>query len=108
RRFVRRFQVLSPDGAVTPEFARAPSMGSGEMVCGGCAAKVGESALSRALERLGVPADPMVVLGLAERDDVAAVATERGELIVSSVDSFRAFTDDPYVVGRVAAVNAAS
>jgi selenide,water dikinase len=55
-----------------------------------------------------VPADPAVVLGLAEPDDAAAVVTERGEVIVSSVDMFRGFTDDPYVVGRVAAVNAAS
>jgi selenide,water dikinase len=36
------------------------------------------------------------------------VATPGGEVVVSTVDSFRAFTDDPYVVGRVAAVNAAS
>jgi selenide,water dikinase len=79
-----------------------------EMLCGGCAAKVGESVLSRALERIGAPLDPTVLLGLHERDDVAAVATPRGEVIVSSVDSFRAFTDDPYLVGRVAAVNATS
>ena len=78
------------------------------MLCGGCAAKVGESVLSRALERIGAPVDPAVLLGLHERDDVAAVATPRGEVIVSSVDSFRAFTDDPYLVGRVAAVNATS
>jgi selenide,water dikinase len=64
--------------------------------------------LSRALERIGAPADPAVLLGMGERDDVAAVTTPGGELVVSTVDSFRAFTDDPYVVGRVAAVNAAS
>ena len=108
RRFMRRFQVLDPDGAVTPEFAASGAMGGGEMLCGGCAAKVGESVLSRALGRIGAPADPAVLVGLAERDDVAAVASERGEVVVSTVDSFRAFTDDPYVVGRVAAVNAMS
>jgi selenide,water dikinase len=78
------------------------------MLCGGCAAKVGESVLSRALERLGAPADPAVLVGLAEREDVAAVATDRGPVVVSTVDSFPAFTDDPYLVGRVAAVNAMS
>jgi selenide,water dikinase len=108
RRFVRRFQVLTPDGAPCPEFARPSAMAGAEMLCGGCAAKVGESVLSRALERIGAPADPAVLIGIGERDDVAAVATPGGEVVVSTVDSFRAFTDDPYVVGRVAAVNAAS
>jgi selenide,water dikinase len=95
RRFVERFQVLRDDGGLAPMFSAAPAMGGDDMVCGGCAAKVGESTLSRALERLGVASDPSVVLGLGVPDDVAAVATERGEIVVSSVDGFRAFTDDP-------------
>ena len=107
RRFVRRFQVLDQDGAVTPDFAAKPMPG-GDMLCGGCAAKVGESSLTRALERLGVPSHPAVVLGLAQPDDAAAVETERGEIVAATVDSFRAFADDPYLVGRVAAVNAVS
>jgi len=107
RRFVRRFQVLGPGDTVTPDFATAPMPG-GEMLCGGCAAKVGESALARALERLGVTSDPAVVLGLAQPDDAAAVETPRGEVVAATIDGFRAFTDDPYLVGRVAAVNAVS
>ncbi len=107
RGFVRRFQVLDATGSVRPEFARPPAMGQ-DMICGGCAAKVGESVLTRALDRLGPSSDPDVIMGLAVPDDAAAVATARGEIIVSSVDAFRAFTDDPYLVGRVAAVNAAS
>jgi len=107
RRFVRRFQVLGRDDAVTPDFAASPMPG-GEMLCGGCAAKVGESALARALERLGPTSHPAVILGLAQPDDAAAVETERGEIVAATVDSFRAFADDPYLVGRVAAVNAVS
>ena len=107
RRFVRRFQVLDREGAVTADFRAAPTPG-GDMLCGGCAAKVGESSLTRALERLGVPSHPAVVLGLAQPDDVAAVETDRGEIVAATVDSFRAFADDPYLVGRVAAVNAVS
>jgi len=106
RRFVRRFQVLDQAGAVTPDFAAQPM--PGDMLCGGCAAKVGESSLTRALERLGVPSHPAVVLGLAVPDDAAAVETERGEIVAATVDAFRAFADDPYLVGRVAAVNAVS
>jgi len=107
RRFVRRFQVLGPDDAVTPDFAASPMPG-GDMLCGGCAAKVGESALTRALERLGPTSHPAVILGLAQPDDAAAVETDRGEIVAATVDGFRAFTDDPYLVGRVAAVNAIS
>jgi selenide,water dikinase len=107
RRFVRRFQVLGPDDAVTPDFAASPMPG-GDMLCGGCAAKVGESALTRALERLGPASHPAVILGLAQPDDAAAVETDRGEIVAATIDGFRAFTDDPYLVGRVAAVNAVS
>jgi selenide,water dikinase len=106
-RFVRRFQVLDREGGVTADFRVAPMPG-GDMLCGGCAAKVGESSLTRALERLGVASHPAVVLGLAQPDDAAAVETERGEIVAATVDSFRAFADDPYLVGRVAAVNAVS
>ncbi|MDJ0865877.1 MAG: selenide, water dikinase SelD [Myxococcota bacterium] len=108
RRFMRRFQVLGPEGARTREFPEMPGMSAEEMPCGGCAAKVGESVLHRALGRLGVVADDAVVLGLGAPDDAAAVETPGGELVVASVDAFRAFTDDPYLVGRVSAVNAAS
>ena len=107
RRFVRRFQVLGPDDAVTPDFAASPMPG-GDMLCGGCAAKVGESALIRALERLAPASHPAVILGLAQPDDAAAVETDRGEIVAATVDGFRAFADDPYLVGRVAAINAVS
>jgi len=107
RRFVRHFQVLGRDDAVTPGFVAA-SMPAGEMLCGGCAAKVGESALMRALGRLDPTTHPAVILGLTQPDDAAAVETERGEIVAATVDSFRAFADDPYLVGRVAAVNAVS
>jgi selenide, water dikinase len=108
RRFVRRFQVLGASGEVTEEWSRGPAMAADDMPCGGCAAKVGESVLTRALERLGARADPSVILGLDAPDDASAVETARGEVIASTIDGFRAFTDDPYLVGRVAAVNAAS
>ena len=106
RRFVRRFQVLDADGESTHDFPEMEA--SAEMVCGGCAAKVGEPVLHRALARIGVRRDDAVVLGLEAPDDAAAVRTPHGELIVASIDGFRPFVDDPYVVGGVAAVNAAS
>jgi selenide,water dikinase len=108
RRFMRRFQVLDTVGTPTVAFRDQPSMG-GEMLCGGCAAKLGQTALQRALSRLDPPrADASVVLGLDAPDDAAAVVSPSGDVIASSLDAFPAFTDDPYLVGQVGAVNAVS
>lgn len=106
RRFALRFQVLGADD--TPARGFPPMETGAEMQCGGCAAKVGESVLHRALARLDVRRDDAVVLGLAAPDDAAAVLTTSGDLVVASVDAFRPFTDDAFLVGRVAAVNATS
>jgi selenide,water dikinase len=110
RRFVRGFQVLDVDGAVTDVFrSQSPMAGEMEPLCGGCAAKVGESALERALERVGSgPDDPAVKLHLSSGDDASARWLPDGGLHVASLDGFRAFTDDPFLVGRVSAVNAMS
>jgi selenide,water dikinase len=109
RRFVRRFQVLEPDGALAPAFPDPAAMGMEEMPCGGCAAKLGAPALSRALARVGAPpSDDSVLLGLGALDDAAALRTPSGDVLLATVDGFRAFTDDPWLVGRVAAINAVS
>ena len=110
RRFMRRFQVLTPEGRPTPEFADRPAMaGDGPMLCGGCAAKLGQERLERALGRLAPPPpDDSVELGLDAVDDAAAWRVGGGRRVVASIDAFRGFTDDPYLVGRVGAVNALS
>jgi selenide,water dikinase len=111
RRFMQRFQALDASGRPAAGFPSPDEMpGADEpMECGGCAAKVGPSPLANALARLGPPLeDPSVLLGLAEPDDAAALALPKGDVLLASVDAFRAFTDDPWLVGRVAAVNAAS
>ena len=65
--------------------------------------------LDRALERLPPPPDDETVeLGLATPDDASAVRLASGERIVSSLDVFRAFTDDAYLVGKVAVANSVS
>jgi selenide,water dikinase len=111
RAFMSRFQVLTEAGTLSD--ALPPMLGDEtmEMACGGCAAKIGQSALDRALARVaepGRPASADVVLGLDEADDAAAIRTRSGDIVALSVDAFSSFTDDPYVVGRAAAVNAAS
>jgi selenide,water dikinase len=111
RRFMARFQVLDAAGAPARRFPSAESMGMGdeEMACGGCAAKLGASSLERALARVGAPPpDESVLLGLESPDDAAALRMPGGDVLLATVDAFRAFCDDPWLVGRVAAVNAVS
>jgi selenide,water dikinase len=98
RRFVARFRAES-----------LPAMAGEPMACGGCAAKLDADALARALGALPPSLrDDAVLLGLERPDDAAAFRTAAGDVLLASVDGFRAFTDDPWLVGRVAAVNAVS
>ena len=129
RQFMDRFQALDPGGAARPwladmaheegdDGAATGAMGhagGGEaapMFCGGCAAKVGPDRLARALARAGLDAKAdqgaHVILDTATPDDAVAYRTPAGDQVVASLDAFPAFTDDPWLVGRVAAVNACS
>lgn len=111
RRFMQKFQVLQPNGELGTMFAKMQGMAAdlAPMYCGGCAAKVGQTVLERALARLPpAPAAEGVVMGLGQPDDAAAYRTPGGDLVLASVDAFKAFTSDPWLVGKVAAVNALS
>ncbi len=76
------------------------------MRCGGCGAKVGASVLSRALQGLVPLEHPDVLVGLQAQGDAAVVRVPPGYAMVHSVDFFRAFMDDPYLLGRIAANHA--
>ncbi|MFO0689706.1 MAG: selenide, water dikinase SelD [Myxococcota bacterium] len=104
RAFMARFQVLEDPAAWA---AAIDAAGRDGMVCGGCAAKVSARPLEAALARLPAPPpDASVVAGVAEREDVAVTRAADGRLVLHNIDAIRAFCDDPWLVGRVAAVNA--
>jgi selenide,water dikinase len=87
-----------------------------QMRCGGCGSKISSDVLSAVLKRLDVPDDPRMLLGCKDGED-AAVHRIQPELFgrapqrlveVQTVDYFKAFVDDPYLFGRIAAINAVS
>lgn len=78
------------------------------MRCGGCGAKVGAEVLAGALAGLATAPRPDIPLGLAAPDDAAVTLPPAGFAVVQSVDHFRAFIDDPFAFGEIAAAHALS
>ena len=76
------------------------------MRCGGCGAKVGATVLHQALGRLQAWQSDDVLIGLQDPDDAAVVRVPPGKAMLHSVDFFRAFIDDPYIFGKIAANHA--
>lgn len=103
QRFMRRYREL-------PEMATTAGAADGDpepdMRCGGCGAKIGAEVLREALAGITTCRDDSIVLGVDAADDAAVVRVPPGQLAVHTVDGFRAFIDDPWMLGRVGANHA--
>ena len=102
-RFMDKYQDYRPMEMNGQAVAGEPAMR-----CAGCGGKVSGSVLSRVLARLDVPRSEHVLLGLEAPDDAAIVRPPDGRPMTVTADFFAAPLDDPYLVGRIAALNAAS
>ncbi len=110
-RIDRRFMAMFADfpampAPVLPSPAPrglAEALGAKPM-CGGCGAKVGPSALRVALKDLPAPARAEVLSGPG--DDAAILRLPGGGLQVLTTDHLRAFTCDPRLMARLAALHA--
>lgn len=91
------------DRAWVEKFRLPPVMEMRE--CGGCGSKLDALSLEAALGEVKSIGEN-VILGVGEGEDVAAVRLDEGKVEVASLDAFRGFLDDPYLVGRIAALNA--
>lgn len=97
RRWMRMYQSM-----------RMPAAPEEAMRCGGCGAKVGAAVLAGALADLPKTGAPGLMIGLDAPDDAAVLRVPEGQVLVQSVDHFRAFIDNPWVFGQVAAAHALS
>lgn len=77
--------------------------------CAGCAAKLGQEALSQVLRRLpAAPFDPRLLVGSGTADDAGVYQISRDLALVQTVDFFTPIVDHPFHYGQIAATNAMS
>jgi selenide,water dikinase len=101
RRFMARFSELP----VT--MSQSDGDAADVMHCGGCGAKLPAGMLRAVLADMA-QAFPTVVDSSRFNDDAAILDQQPGKALIQSVDSLRELIDDPWIMGRVAALHALS
>ena len=105
-RIDRKFMEMYQDYDPMP-MESMPADSEDAMRCLGCGGKISGKILSSVLEELTIPKHEDVVIGLDEPDDAAVIRTSGKEISVTT-DFFASPLDDPYLTGRIAALNSAS
>lgn len=106
RKFMAMFDSLAPMAQPLPPAPRVDglieAMGP-KPLCGGCGAKLGAEGLAAALAGLPAPRRSDVLSGRG--DDAAVLKAGQGVQVITT-DHLRAFTHDPRLMARLAAVHA--
>ena len=115
RRFMNRFQAktfrIKP-----PHFVKVMPEPNSTLVpddwqdntCGGCGSKLAASTLTRSLNKLTIPKDDSVLLGVKDGEDCALTRFSENTLCLQTIDQFRSFISDPYLLGQIATQHALS
>ena len=115
KRFMARFQAKTftvnpgqvskvmpvPKSSLVPEDWQ-------DNTCGGCGSKLGASTLTQSLNKLTIPQDDFVLLGVKDGEDCALTQVSKNTLCLQSIDQFRSFISDPYLLGQIATQHALS
>jgi len=76
--------------------------------CAGCGAKLGAGTLAKMLEGFKTHSDPRLIVGYDKSDDASVYVIDDHTALIQTTDFFPPIVDDPYLYGRIAAVNALS
>ena len=76
--------------------------------CAGCAAKIGPAQLTQALQKLHLPVNENLLVGLTTGDDAGVYRISPNLALVQTLDFFPPIVDDPYLFGQIAAANSLS
>jgi selenide,water dikinase len=115
RRFMKRFQART--FSVKPQhFDKTMPVPKTTLVpedwesntCGGCGSKLGASTLTLSLNKLDIPQYDAVLLGVKDGEDCALTRFSEHTLCLQSIDQFRSFISDPYLLGQIATQHALS
>ena len=99
RRFMERFSDL-------PQMQQPLNPHTSAMRCAGCGSKVGSTVLESVLHRIKQEQPSYsqdIIIGLDAPDDAAVVQVPVGQVMVHTIDYFRALINDPFIFGQISA-----
>ncbi|NET05656.1 MAG: selenide, water dikinase SelD [Symploca sp. SIO2B6] len=98
----KTYPPLSP----SPPLPIPPSPHLPTMHCAGCGAKIAPAVLEKVLKRIKketVHQREDILLGLEAAEDGAVVRVRADQVMVQTIDYFRALLDDPFLLGQITA-----
>lgn len=105
--FPDRPMIIKPEAAVGTRSGDSTIPVMPTLPCAGCGSKVGNRVLSQALERVqaALPTHGLqredILIGLHQPDDAAVIRIPNGQVLVQTVDYFRAMVTDPFLLGQI-------